>query len=653
MNNLPVRLLIFLAFLFSGSRICAKEYRLISPNKSIEVDVVYSNTISYNVKVNGCPVLSNSHIGLLTDRKSAKKTVLKEISYGSSNDVIYPIVRQKCSKIVDHYNQLRMDFSDGLSLEVRAYDSGMAWRWVSNITGSYKILSEKAEFAFPDSTVIYYPQEKSFYSGNEPKYSVHLLKELGYEKLASLPVLFTTSGIKVLITESNLLDYAGMWLETRGSSTVDAVFPYYPKAKRLSGDRDEFVESREDYIARYSCPVSFPWRVIALAGQDKDLLGNTLVYQLADASKGDFSWVEPGKVQWDWWNDNNIYNVGFKAGLNTDTYKYYIDFAAANGLQYVMLDEGWYLQEDIMKVNPAIDVPYLVSYAQGKGVGIILWCTWVRLDQKMVEAMDVFEKWGVKGIKVDFMSRDDQEMVQYYIRVSQQAARHHLIVDFHGCYKPTGLYRTYPNVLSYEGVYGQEQCKVDTSKTIGPNHNLILPFTRMVAGPMDYTPGAMLNQNKKQWHPSWSEPSSQGTRCHQLAMYVVFESPLEMLCDSPTHYLENQSSLDFLKQVPTVWNQSIPLAAVVGEYVAMARESANGNWYLGAMTNDFSRSLKLKLDFLYPNCKYCIKIWQDGYNVEKSAKDVILEDKIVDNSSILDVEMAEGGGYVAIISKVK
>ena len=628
----------------------AKDYILHSPDHRVSVTIGISDSIGFNVIMDGKSIVKQAKIAFLTDMSADKRLKVRKVSRSSVNTVLHPVVSQKASMIADIYNQLRIDFSDRISLEWRAYDNGVSWRWLSNIKGEYKVTDEVAEFMFNKKDVVWYPGEKSFYSGNEPKFTKCTLENLGAKKLACLPVLFDINGVKVLITEANLLDYAGMWLESSIGGKLRAVFPHYPKEKEIKGDRDEYVHSRENFIAWYSSPTEFPWRVIALAREDKDLLNNTLVYQLATPAKDDFAWVKPGKALWDWWNNCNIYKVDFKAGMNTETYKYLIDFAASNGLEYVVLDEGWYDLSDIMKLSRDIDMDELSAYGRSKNVGLVLWCTWVRLDEKLDGALKQFSKWGIKAIKVDFMSRDDQEMVGFYTRVSREAAKYKLLVDFHGCYKPTGLYRTYPNVVTFEGVYGQEQCKGDRDKAINPDHNLILPFNRMVAGPMDYTPGAMENAHKQEWYPNWNEPMSIGTRCHQLAMYVVYESPLQMLSDSPTKYLAEPECMEFLRTVPTVWKQTIPLDCKVGEYVSIARQAFDGQWYIGCMTNSDSRELSIKLDFL-PEGEYQIKIWKDGINATRNAKDFSIETIQVNKNTVLPVQMVSGGGYAAMIRK--
>ena len=641
-----------LAGLISFAPICgAKEYNLSSPDGKTRVSIEVNSGISCEITRGGVELVSISDIDLVTDLTDGYK--VKRARTGAHHQELCPVVCQKAAVINDNCNFLELEFAGGRKLQWRAYDNGVAYRWCVASRTPFRVKDECATISFPEESEIWYPAENNgFYSANEQKFTRMPLKDLEPGRLASLPVLYGSSESKVLITESDLLDYAGMWMVKEDGLAMKAVFPKYPKRLRKSGDRDEFVDEREEWIASYQSGATFPWRVIAIADEDKQLLTNTLVYQLATPAEGDWSWVRPGKVQWDWWHDLNLTGVDFKAGLNTETYKYYIDFAASKGIDYVILDEGWSTREDILEINPNINVPWLVDYAAGKGVDVVLWCTWLKLDERLEEAMDKFAEWGVKGIKVDFMSRDDQPMVQYYARVSEAAAKRHLLVDFHGCYKPTGLYRTYPNVITYEGVYGMEQSKVDAEKVIGPKHNVTLPFTRMVAGPMDYTPGAMQNAHKKDWHPDYCSPMGMGTRCHNLAMYVIFESPFQMLCDSPSNYMKEPECMEFLSQVPTVWKNTIPLEAKVGEYVVIAREAEDGAWYIGAMAGESAQSFDIKMDFL-PKGKYQAEVWKDGVNAAKHAEDFARKTFVVSNEDYIEVKMCNEGGYVAIFKPLK
>ncbi|HKX84460.1 MAG TPA: glycoside hydrolase family 97 catalytic domain-containing protein, partial [Pyrinomonadaceae bacterium] len=458
-------------------------------------------------------------------------------------------------------------------------------------------------------------------------------------------------GVRLWISEADLYDYAGMWLRGNNGKGVRAVFPNYPLKEEKSKDRNLKVTERAEYIAQTNGPRRFPWRVFGLAERDTDLLNNELVFLLSEDAQEDFSWVRPGKVAWDWWNANNIYGVDFKSGINTATYKYYIDFASKHGLEYIILDEGWSkTTEDLLAFNPEIDLPELFDHAKKKNVGIILWVLWLPLEKDMDRILDEYQKWGVKGIKVDFMQRDDQKLVHFYERTAREAAKRKLLVDFHGAYKPTGMKRKYPNVLTSEGVKGLEHNK--WSKDITPEHDLTLPFTRMVAGPMDYTPGAMMNASEKEFQIIFNRPMSQGTRSHQLALYVIYESPLQMLADSPSNYLREPEAMRFLSVVPTIWNETIPLEAKIGEYMAVARQASNGDWYIGAINNWNEREFEIELSFL-DDGNYEALIFQDGANSARVTSDFRILTNIVKNGDRLKVKMAPGGGFAAHLHRKK
>lgn len=627
-------------------------YTLSSPDGRTELNISISGNIRCTIVRDKVELLDINDITLAPDFIGTPEYSIRKAEFSESDRMLCPAVHQKTSVISDRFRSLMLHFQKGVSMEWKACDDGIAYRWIIDRKKGFRINSETASFSFGDDTVIWYPHETGFYSANEQKFTEMPLNELAQESLASLPVLFDSRGYKILITESDLRDYAGMWLKKGTESDINAVFPYYPDVLERTGDRDEYVKSRKGYVAEYERgQVTFPWRTVIIADEDKDLISNTLVYRLAKPSSGDFSWVKPGMAQWDWWHDLTLTGVDFKAGPNTETYRYYIDFAAASGLEYVILDEGWYCRDDILKTNPEIDVPELIRYAAEKGVGVILWCTWLKLEEQFYDALDRFARWGAAGIKVDFMSRDDQPMVRFYSKVAEEAAKRHLLVDFHGCYKPTGLYRTYPNVITFEGVYGLEQSKGDRSKAICPDHNLILPFTRMVAGPMDYTPGAVRNAHKKDWSPSWSCPEGMGTRCHHMAMYVVFESPLQVMCDSPSRYLKEPECLDLLERMPTTWEETVPIDAEVGKYVVVARKSEDGIWYLAAMTGSESRELDITLDFLEDG-QYEISAMEDGMNACKDANDFACRTSTVEKGDTLSIKLCNEGGYIARISRL-
>jgi len=439
-----------------------------------------------------------------------------------------------------------------------------------------------------------------------------------------------------------------MYLTGESSTSLHGLFPAVALGERQVRDRTVRVTERADYIAQTRGTREFPWRVLVIAERDGDLVGNQTVFKLSKPLQlEDASWIRPGKVAWDWWNANNVYGVDFRAGINTETYKYYIDFASQYGIEYIILDEGWSDTRDLLKINPEIDLQELLEYAKIRNVGIILWVVWKTLDNQLNEVLDTFEKWGVKGIKVDFMQRDDQWMVNYYWKIAEEAAKRRLIVDFHGSYKPSGLRRAYPNVLTREGVRGLEHSKWSEYPT--PEHNVTLPFTRMLAGPMDYTPGAMINAQKNDFSPVSRRPMSMGTRCHQLAMYVIFESPLQMLCDSPSNYLREQECLEFLSRVPSVWDETVVLDAKVADYVLVARKSGE-EWYAGAMTDWTPRKLTVDFSFLDAG-NYTIEIYRDGVNADRNGNDYKKIVRQITNTDSMKIKLAPGGGWAARIYK--
>lgn len=631
---------------------------LTAPGGHLRLDIKVSNTtLSYAASLDDKPLINSSELALqikpdlASGKQEAPEWNIKKTGKKEVHDQLRAVIAQKSAVIDDDYNSLDIDFKNGLSLQWRAYDRGFGWRWVSHQPASGVVESETANWNLPVDAKTFYPEEAGFYSHNERQYKEYRLDTMGADKLASLPVLFQVNGVQLLLTESDLFDYSGMWVKNgaAGRGNIHAVFPAYPKELKITSDRDQRVLSTESYQAKINGERTFPWRVVMVENAPKDLLTNQLVYQFARPATGDYSWVKPGKVQWDWWHFNNVYNVPFRAGINDSTYMYYIDFAAAHNIEYVLLDEGWCNTRDLMDQKAGIHVQQLAKYAASKHVGVLLWSSWLVLDQQMQMALDSFAAWGIKGIKVDFMQRDDQKMVDYYEQVAREAAKRHLMVDFHGAYKPTGWMRSLPNVMTSEGVLGNEMSKF--SKLVTPKHTVTIPFIRMAAGPMDFTPGGMHNQSEKQFSIQPSEPNTVGTRCNQMAMYVLYESPLQMLCDIPTHYIENPKCMAFLSNVPTVWNQSIGLAGEVGQQAAIAREALNGDWYIGAMTGEKPASLNLNLDFLPEGTTYSMHIWQDGPNADQNAKDFAEKVIKVKKGDPLVIQMVAGGGYVARLTK--
>ena len=621
-----------------------------SPDTRTQITIAVDDQVTFAVKRDGVILVRPSPIGMTFTNGIAAgaHAVVKRTSTRSENRTVPRVIHQKSSTVLEAFNERTIEFKDGTSLIVRAYDLGVAYRWSIGWKGETIVSAETFTIDLPGEPMVWFPEETSFMSHNERLYTHAALKTITEKQFASTPTLLATEGGKhILISESDLRDYPGLWLNGTGANVLHGLWPAFVLEEQKKNDRDVEPVKRADYLAKTMAPRAFPWRMLAIADHDRDLLTNDLVFLLSEPSQiKDPSWIKPGKVAWDWWNANNIYNVDFRAGINNETYKYYIDFASKHGIEYVILDEGWYPLGDILTQEPGINVPELVAYGKSRNVGIILWVIWKTLQDQMQPALDLFASWGVKGIKVDFMQRDDQWMVNYYWNTSREAAARKLLVDFHGAYKPSGLNRTWPNMLTSEGVRGLENAKWST---VTPKHCVTLPFTRMVAGPMDFTPGAMINIPEKSFKPMWATPASMGTRCQQLAMYVVYESPLQMLCDSPTNYMREEDCMKFLGPVPAVWDRTIALDAKVGSYVLMARKSGD-DWYVGGMTDEEGRVLPLDLSFLGEGA-WTADIWQDGINADRNGNDYKHVTQPVSAGTKLEVRMAPGGGWVALIHK--
>ena len=630
----------------------AKEYTLKSPSDRLNVKVTVEENIHYSVFLSDKEIISPSPISMtLEDKVLGQDARVRRDKITSVDEMIVPTVQRKYAEIPDAYNQLTLNFR-GYNLLFRAYDEGVAYRWEVTEDGPLKVMDELATFTFPADFMIWFPEEESMFTHQERLYEEVKLSEISSDRFASTGLLVDAgNNVKVYISESDLIsDYAGMFLKGSTDNPHRLVGKYAGvvlEEERLT-DRDVKPVKYADYIADLEGPKSFPWRVMIISDEDRQLVQSEMIYKLAPENViENTDWIKPGKVAWDWWNALNVYGVDFESGVNNETYKYYIDFAAEYNLDYIILDEGWYHLDDIMNVVDEIDVKELVDYGEEKGVEVILWVVWKALDDKLTEALDQFEEWGVKGIKIDFMQRDDQWMVNFYEKIARECAEREMLVDYHGAYKPVGLDRKYPNVISYEGLKGMENCK--WSDQPDPEHNLTLPFIRMVAGPMDYTPGAMINKNKENFRDVFTEPMSPGTRCHQLGMYVVFESPLQMLSDNPSNYYREPECMEFLEAVPSVWDDTKVLEAKVSDYILMARRSGD-TWFVGAMTDWSPREMELDLGFL-PEGNYKMEVWKDGINASKHAADFAQEEMSVTNGSKVTIEMAPGGGWVGIITK--
>jgi len=636
--------------LFAAFNLSAKDYKVISPDGRIAVTVSVAADLTWSATCNNLETIVSANAGLVLNdgRTLGKSETVKKAVTGKSDNIIEPVVAYKRAVIEDKYNSLLLTFKSGAAVRFRVYNDGVAYRFETSLKNDLIIKDEIADFSFPAGSSAWYPLEESFMSHNERIFAFSSLDTIADRHLASLPALFrTSSGINVLVSESDIEDYPGLSIRGAGSGRLRGVHPGYPETEKLNRDRDMFVTKTKDYIASTKGTRTFPWRVFIIADNDGKLVESDLVYRLGSPNRlADSKWIKPGKVAWDWWNASNIYGVDFRAGINNDTYKYYIDFASRNGLEYIILDEGWYKPGTVLESIPEIDIPELCRYAESKKVGVILWVVWKTFLDNIDEAVDLYEKWGVKGVKVDFMQRDDQKMVNFYYEAARKTAEHHLLIDFHGSYKPDGLNRTYPNALTREGVRGMENDKWE--RTITPEHDVTLPFTRMVAGPMDFTPGAMINMDRENFNPQFTRPASQGTRVHQMSMYVIYESPLQMLSDSPSNYMKEQECTDFIAKVPVVWDDIKVLAAKTGDYLLLARRTGR-EWYIGGMTDWNARDFELDLSFL-PAGEYTMEIFQDGINADRHAQDYKHIKTNVRTEDKMTIHLAPGGGWVARLS---
>jgi len=646
--------ILLLAFVVVGSGIAGAQasYDLKSPDGRIEVRIRTAGQIRYDVVLRGTALLENASLSLdVEHKKLGVEPKVVNAKQRSSDEIVEPVVRQKFAKIRDHYNELKLTMDGSYAVAFRAYNEGIAYRFETSLPDKQvKIFGEQADFNFGSNYVVYYPQEDSFYSHNERKYLPQHLSEIAPQYIATLPAVVDVGrGAKLAIAESDLSDYPGLWL-TGGAPgfSLHGTFPPFPVKEQQTSDRDYKVIEAADYIAVTSGTRTFPWRVLGIVDHDGDLITNQLVYLLESPSKlQDTSWIHPGKVAWDWWNDWNIYGVDFQAGINTKTYEYYVDFAAKYGLPYIILDDGWYKLGNLLEVTPELNIEELVAYAKQKNVGLILWASWKTLDDQLIPALDQFEKWGVKGIKVDFMQRSDQIMINYFDKVSREAGKRHMLVDFHGDQKPAVMTRTWPNLINTEGVRGMEWSKWSWESE--PAHNVSLPFTRMFLGPLDFTPGAMRNATRKTFAPINSQPMALGTRCQQLAMYVVYEAPLQMLSDTPSNYLREPEAMEFLAPVPTVWDETKVLDAKISQYVLLARRNGS-DWYVGAMTDWTARDLEVDFAFL-PDGSFTLESYQDGMNADRNAGDYKKSTQQITRATKLKIHLAPGGGFAARVHR--
>jgi alpha-glucosidase len=629
-----------------------------SPDESITTTIEWGNKLYWSVKLKDQQVILPSVIALHLKNGEVFGTDMKDASSRMEKvNSKFETINYKKDEVIDQYTQLTIKCKGGYGVIFRAYNDGVAYRFFTNRKDSLTIENEEVNFNFTADNTAYIPyandpKEHDKYQTSFENYYQHInLSKFVPDTVAFVPLLVELAGgKKAVITEADLEEYPGMFLQGGKDNNLHGSF-----AKYVLGVRDNpgnvaqsLITSRADFIAKTSGTRNFPWRVMVISNNDKDLLNNDMVYKLASPSRiKDVSWIKPGKAAWDWWCDWNVSHVNFRAGPNTATYKYFIDFASTNHLEYFLMDASWADGRDLMKVTPGVNLPEILEYANQKKVGIWLWAGSLPMQNKMDEVLDAYSKMGVKGFKVDFMDRDDQKMVRFYYTLAKKAAAPHVLIDYHGAYKPTGLQHTFPNVLNIEGVRGMENEKWQAPDM--PPYDATIPFIRMLAGPMDYTPGAMKNGTKSNYKPIYGEPMSAGTRCHQLAMYVVFEAPFEMLSDNPNNYEKEQESTSFIVSIPTTFNETVALESKVGEYAAIARRKGI-TWYVGALGNWNQQDILIDLSFLGKG-NFKADIFRDGINADREATDYIHENIKVSSSDKLSVHLSNGGGWTARIYK--
>lgn len=667
-----MKVLLSLIFFFTANKnLFATDSLLInSPDKKIIVIVYFTNNIRYTIKYDGKIILQPSLIDLVPENlpSLSEKIKLKSHTIKSVTDTIISPVPEKRKIIHDNYNELTVALLQPYSVIFRVYNDGVAYRIATRFKDSITIKNEKAVFVFEKGKKILLPlidpgqRTDKFHTSFEELYQSKIMDSLTTQSFAYSPVL-TGSGdeIKIAITESDLEDYPGMFLQGTNSSAVEGLFAPYPLDTKMTDGEfpQEVVTKRANYIAKTKGTRNFPWRVLIIAKEDKDLPGCDLVYRLASPSKiKDVSWINPGKGTDEWIIGINLFNVPFKAGINTATYKYYIDFAKQFGLQRIMMDAGWSHYKNLFDITPGINMDTIAAYAKSKDIKLSMWTLCSTLDKQLDSALKQFQNWGVDFIMTDFMDRDDQPMVNFYDRISKACADHKIMIMFHGAYPPKGYNRTWPNNITREAVLGSEYNIWSDKPT--PEHDVTLPFTRMLAGPMDYEPGILDNATKEQFRPIGKKVMSQGTRCHQLAMFVVYDSPIQIFAGNPSQGMMEPEFMKLLGEIPTTWDETRILAGKVGDYIVTARRKGD-DWWIAGMTDWEAREIKFPVGFLEGTYKqtFC----GDGINAANYPSDYVIEKSINEYHSLQTVKsetglyetvkMAPGGGFVLKFIKKK
>lgn len=645
---------LLICFLFLSQNVFSSDiHSLSSPDGRIKVNIKSTDQIYYNIEADGNNIIWYSPISLHTNQGDLGiNPELIKASESSASETIQTVWGIR-SEIKDEFNEIQLFYENDFSLVFRAYNDGVAYRFVTDLKDELIVYDETVEYRFLDNHDMMNHIVDDYSTSYEELYTEHKITDVRPGDLVCLPSIVMMEDLKLAILESDVYEYPGMYLSKRHDhnwNKISGSFPGYPLKTEVGGGRhfNVVVKERADYIAKTRGDRTFPWRIMVIAREDKELLDSDMVYKLARPSKIETNWIQPGLVAWDWWNALNLHGVDFKSGINNESYEYFIDFAAENGIPYVILDEGWSDQFDLLLPSAEIDMERLTSYAEKKGVKLILWAVWHSIDRQKEEVFQLLKDWGIAGVKVDFIDRDDQLAIEFYENFAAAAARYNLLVDYHGCSKPTGLHRTYPNVVNFEAVRGNEYNKF-SQEVPTPGHNVDIAFARMMAGPLDYTPGAMSNAVEAEFATNFENPMSMGTRAHQLAMFVVYYGPLQMLCDTPTKYEQYPDILKFISGVPTSWDETVAVDGKLGEFAVIARKKGD-NWYIGGLTNWTGRKLSIDLS-QFADGIYQAIIFKDGINADRMAEDYIYEEKEISSSEDLELEMQAGGGFAVMLRK--
>ena len=630
-----------------GSHLSAKVIDVKSPNGELNLSVDVKDKIYYSVSYGNDLLLKDCYLNLQLENETlGNNPKLRSTKKGVIDESVKREIPLKNAVVKNHCNTLRMNFAGNYAVEFRVFDNGVAYRFITDKKGDNIVMGEDFVLNFPTNYKAHLSQPNGFKTSYEYPYThVNTEEYKATDRMSYLPILLETDKpYKILISEADLHDYPCMFLKSTGQNGMQSLFPNVPLEFGEDGDRSLKILKEADYIAKTAGKRSFPWRFMVITKEDKQLLENEMVYNLSTPCVlEDYSWIKPGQVSWEWWHDARLYGVDFRSGYNMDSYKYYIDFASKFGIPYIIMDEGWAKStRDPYTPNPTINLAELIQYGKERNVKIVLWLTWLAVENNF-DLFKTFADWGVAGVKIDFMDRSDQWMVNYYERVAKEAAKHKLFVDFHGSFKPAGLERKYPNVLSYEGVLGMEQ-----GGNCRPANSIYLPFMRNAVGPMDFTPGSMLSAQPEDNRSTRANAMGSGTRAYQMALFVVFESGLQMLADNPVYYYRERPCTEFISSVPVTWDETKVLYAKVGEAVVVARRKGD-KWFIGGITNNEGRTINLDLSFLPAGQSFTLTSFEDGINADRQAMDYKQRESKVNNATQLTIKMVRNGGWAGVI----